>query len=335
MIREAIAQLVDGVDLSAEQAASAMNEIMSGECTESQVAAFMIALRIKGETAEEIAGCARVMREKATRVQAPAGAIDVVGTGGDNQRTFNISTASAFVAAGGGAFVAKHGNRSVSSTSGAADVLKALEVNIDAEVGQVETCISEAGIGFLFAPRLHGAMKHAIGPRREIGVRTVFNILGPLTNPAGATRQILGVYASSLAPTLAAVLQHLGAEHALVVHGHDGLDEITIADETTLAELKDGEVREYVIAPEDFGLTRTSLDPLRVENAESSAEMIRGVLAGNPGPARDIVLLNAGAALYVAGVASDLQDGVDRAAASVDEGKAKATLERLVEISNR
>ena len=335
MIREAIQKVVSGEDLSREEATAVMNEIMTGECTGAQIGSFITALRQKGETVEEIVGCAKVMREKATRIAAPPHVIDVVGTGGDSQHTFNISTTAAIVAASAGATVAKHGNRSVSSTSGAADVLKALGVNIEADTATVEACIEKAGIGFLFAPLLHGAMKHAIGPRREIGIRTVFNILGPLTNPAGAPRQLLGVYASTLAPTLALVLKQLGSTHVMVVHGHDGLDEITIAEETTIAELKDGEVNEYVIAPEEFDMSRASLDEIRVSSSEESAACVRKVLAGETGPARDVVLLNAGAAIYVADLAEDLVAGVERARQAIDQGDAAKTLETLVAVSSR
>lgn len=333
MIREALQKLISGDDLCRHEAAAVMREIMSGECTDAQIAAFLTALRCKGETADEIIGCATVMREKAVAIAAPEGIIDTCGTGGDASGTFNVSTTAALVAAAGGAKVAKHGNRAVSSSSGSADVLRELGVNIDADTLVVEKCIAEVGIGFLFAPRLHGAMKHAAAARSEIGIRTVFNILGPLTNPAGAKRQVLGVYASGLVPKLAVVLQGLGAERALVVHGHDGLDEISIAAETTVAELKAGEVEECVIAPEDYGLERAPLEAIQVEDAAASAEMIRGVLAGKQGPARDITLLNASAALYVAGAAEDTVAGVDLAAETLDSGKARTTLEELVKVS--
>ncbi len=334
MIREAIKQVVEGEDLSQAQAQAVMDEVMSGACTDAQIACLLTALRSKGETVAEIAGFAAVMREKATRIDAGEDLfIDVVGTGGDERGTFNVSTAAALVAAAGGARVAKHGNRSVSSTSGAADVLKELGVNIEADTATVERCIAEAGIGFLFAPLLHGAMKHAIGPRREIGIRTVFNILGPLTNPAGAKHQLLGVYASTLTPVMASVLKELGSQHALVVHGHDGADEITIGEETTVAELKGGEINEYVLAPDDFGLSRTPIEKLRVQSPQESARVIREVLQGRTGPARDIVLLNAGAALYVADKAEDLQAGIDLASETIDTGRAQETLAKLVDVS--
>ncbi len=333
MIREAILKLVDGGDLERGLARTVMEEIMSGQTTDAQIACFLTALRGKGETVAEIAGCAEAMREKASRIAAPAGVIDTCGTGGDSRGTFNVSTAAALVAAGAGAVVAKHGNRSVSSSSGSADVLKELGVNLEAEPAGIERCLAEAGIGFLFAPKLHLAMKYAIGPRREIGIRTVFNILGPLTNPAGAKRQLLGVYASHLATKLATVLGELGSEHALVVHGRDGLDEISLAGETTVAELKNGEVAEYTIAPEDFGLTRAPLESIQVDSPAASAALIRSILDGRPGPARDIVLLNAAAALYVADLAPDLAGGLERAAAAVADGRARRTLEKLVAIS--
>lgn len=333
-IKEAIRKAVEGIDLGRSEAAAAMDEIMSGRCTGAQIGAFLTAMRLKGESVEEIAGFAQVMRDKAERVAAPAGAVDIVGTGGDGAKTFNVSTLSSLIAAAAGAKVAKHGNRSVSSTSGAADALAALGVNLEADTATLEKCLAEAGICFMFAPRMHGAMKHAIGPRREIGVRTFFNILGPLTNPAGAKRLVVGVYASKLAPVVALVLKQLGAERVMAVHGHDGLDEISVSDETTVAELKNGGVEEYVIAPEEFGLSRGRLAELVVQSPAESAAIIRGVLAGKRGPARDIALLNAGAALAVAGVAEDMAAGVELAAAALDSGKAEAKLAELVRLSN-
>ncbi len=335
MIREAIAALVDGVELSREQARTVMNEIMSGECTDAQIGSFLTALRLKGETVGEIAGCAEVMREKATLIRAPEGCIDTCGTGGDSLHTFNISTAAALVAAGAGVTVAKHGNRSVSSTSGSADVLQALGVNVDAPPSLVEQCLAEAGIGFLFAPRMHGAMKHAIGPRREMGIRTVFNILGPLTNPAGAKRQLVGVYDPALAPVLAEVLGALGSERALVVHGHDGLDEISISGETTVAELAEGRVTTRTLTPEEAELEPAPLAALQVSSAEESAARIRGVLDGEHGPSRAITLLNAGAAIYVAGKASGIAEGVRVAAEAIDSGAARTALDRLAALSER
>lgn len=334
MIRDALAAVIDGVDLSREESTAVMDEIMSGRCTDAQIGAFLVALRIKGETVDEIAGAASVMRQKATRVPAPSHVIDVVGTGGDGQKTFNISTCAALVAAAGGAVVAKHGSRSVSSSSGSSQVLEELGVNIGASVEVVARCIEEAHIGFLFAPNLHAAMKHAIGPRKEMAVRTIFNILGPLTNPAGARRQVMGVYASDLVETMAHTLRELGAERVLVVHGHDGLDEITITDETTVAQYLGGEVERLVIAPEDFGLVRARLDALRVSDPAQSAALVRAVLQGELGPARDVVLLNAGAALFVAAVAEDIAEGVEQAREAIDSGKAAETLERLAALSH-
>ncbi len=333
MIRDCLKTVISGNDLTREQAQAVMNSIMSGDCTDAQIGAFITAMRIKGESIEEITGFVQAMRDKATRIKTTGEVIDTCGTGGDASGTFNISTAAALVAAGAGARVAKHGNRSVSSSSGSADVLRELGLNLEAETGIVERCISEAGIGFLFAPRLHAAMKHAIGPRREIGIRTVFNILGPLTNPAGARRQLLGVYASRLVPVMAQVLRNLGSVRAMVVHGHDGLDEITIAGETTVAELKNGEVNEYVIAPEDFGMKRSSLAVISAQSPEQSAAIIRSVLTAEPGPARDITVLNAAAALVVSGVAEDMITGTDLAAEAIDSGRAMHTLERLVTLS--
>ncbi len=335
MITEAIAKLVSRASLSAQEAQEAMGEIMSGSATDAQIAAFAVALRMKGETVEEIAGCARAMRARAIRVQAPSpDVVDTCGTGGDASGTFNISTAAALVAAGAGCCVAKHGNRCVSSASGSADVLRELGVRIDAPVGVVERSLREAGIGFLFAPALHQAMKHAIGPRREMAIRTVFNILGPLTNPAGARRQLLGVYDAALVEPLAAVLLNLGSERSLVVHGDDGLDELTTTTTSRVCELDGGHLRSYVISPEDAGLPRARLDDLRVSSAAESAAVIRGVLAGRRGPQRDIVVLNAAAALVAAGKARTLSEGCRLAAAAIDGGAAAKALDRLIAITD-
>jgi len=329
---EAIRRAVEGEELPEALAAAALTRIMAGEATQAQIGALLVALRCKGETAGEIAAFARVMRAHATRVEAPADAIDVVGTGGDSLKTFNISTCAALVAAGAGARVAKHGNRAVSSSSGAADALQALGVDIEAAPDAVARCIAGAGVGFLFAPRLHPAMKHVAGPRRELGIRTVFNLLGPLTNPAGARRQLLGVYAAPLVPVLADVLLRLGAERAWVVHGV-GMDEIALCGETRVAELRDGRIREFSVAPEDAGLPRAPVEALKAADAAESAARIREVLDGKPGPARDVVLLNAGAALIVAGKADDLRRGAALAAAAIDDGRARAALEALVRLS--
>jgi anthranilate phosphoribosyltransferase len=335
VIKEAIRRLTERRDLTADECAQAMNEVMGGEATPAQVAAFIVALRMKGETPEEITGCAQVMRAKARRIAAGADVVlDTCGTGGDARNTFNISTAAALVAAGAGAVVAKHGNRAVSSHSGSADVLRQLGVNIEAAPDVVERCLREARIGFLYAPMLHEAMKFAIGPRREVGVRTVFNLLGPLTNPAGARRQLLGVYDPALPPILAAVLKNLGSERCLVVHGDDGLDEITTTGRTLAVELKDGEVTMRELAPEQFGLPRAKLADLVVRSVEEAAEALRAVLNGEPGPRRDIVALNAGAAIMVAGLASDLSSGVRRAEQVIDAGAAHQALESLIRITN-
>jgi anthranilate phosphoribosyltransferase len=337
MIKETIRKLTERRDLTADEAAQAMAEIMTGEATPAQVAGFIVALRMKGETVEEISGCARVMRAKARPIAcAPARweAVDTCGTGGDARGTFNISTASAIVAAGAGVTVAKHGNRAVSSHSGSADVLKQLGVNIEAPPAVVERCLAEARIGFLFAPLLHEAMKFAIGPRRELGVRTVFNILGPLTNPAGARCQVLGVYDKALPPVMAGVLRSLGSKRCMVVHGDDGLDEITTTGRTLVAELRDGAISTYDIGPGDFGLPTARLADLVVHSIEEAAAAVRSVLAGEPGPRRDIVLLNAGAAIAVSGAAKDLPQGIRLAAKSIDSGAARQTLERLAAVSN-
>lgn len=334
-IREAIDKLVNRVDLSEAQTIEVMNQIMTGEATPLQVAAFLTALRMKGESVDEITGAARVMREKAHRVKVGAKTVlDTCGTGGDQKGTFNISTTSAFVLAGAGVIVAKHGNRSVSSQSGSADVLGALGVKVDAPKERVEQCIATIGIGFLFAPLLHEAMKYAVQPRRDIGIRTIFNILGPLTNPAMATHQLIGIYNGELVAVIAHVLKKLGSARAMVVHGLEGLDEISLCGSTRVAELRDGEVKEYVVEPEQFGLKCCALEKLHGGDAERSAGIVRGVLEGRPGPARDVVLLNSGAALYVSGSAATIQDGIRLAAQSIDSGKARQKLADLVAMTN-
>ncbi len=335
-MKELIGKLVEGRNLSADEAVEAMETIMTGGATQAQIGAFLTALRMKGETIEEITGCARVMREKATLIRVEGSpVIDTCGTGGDHSGTFNISTCTAIVAAGAGVKVAKHGNRSVTSKSGSSEVLAALGVNLDADVATVERCIAEANIGFLFAPRLHAAMKHAIGPRRELGIRTVFNILGPLTNPARARRQLLGVFDASLCDPLANVLGNLGSERCFVVHGCDGLDEITTTDETEIAELCGGNVKTYTISPEDFGLKRAKPDDLKVVGPEESAGAIRSILAGKAGPMADIVLLNAAAAIAAAGLAEAIADGLPIARESIESKAASEALAKLVEISNQ
>lgn len=334
-IRDAIDKLVNRVSLSEPEMIEAMNQIMTGEATPLQVASFLTALRMKGESVEEVTGAARVMREKAHRVQVGSKTvIDTCGTGGDQKGTFNISTTAAFVVAGAGIDVAKHGNRSVSSQSGSADVLGALGVKVDAPKQRVEECIAKIGIGFLFAPLLHEAMKYAVQPRRDIGIRTVFNLLGPLTNPAMATHQLIGLYSGDLVGMIAHVLKNLGSVCAMVVHGMEGLDEISLCGPTKVAELRGGQVKEYIVEPEQFGLKRCRMEDLHGGNAEQSAAIVRGVLQGDKGPARDVVLLNGGAALYVGGSAATIQDGMRLAAESIDSGKASEKLARLVEMTN-
>jgi anthranilate phosphoribosyltransferase len=336
MLESFIGKLVEGRDLSTEEAHEAMAGIMSGQATDAQIAGFLVALRMKGETVDEITGCAQAMREAATPIDA--GGLDVVdtcGTGGTRKGTLNVSTAAAFVAAGAGVPVAKHGNRAASASWGSADVLEALGVNIQAEPPVVERCIREAGIGFLFAPALHKAMKFAIGPRRQLAIRTVFNILGPLTNPAGARRQLLGVFAEGLVEPIARVLANLGAVRAMVVHSGDGMDEISLCDETLIADVEDGAVAVRRIRPEDVGLARAMRSDLTVSGLEESVEAIRAVLDGEGGPRRDMVLLNAGAAICVGGKAGNIADGVRSAAGSVDSGRAREALRMLVEVSQQ
>ena len=333
MIREAIGALVSGRSLTMEEAASVMEEIMEGKATPAQLGAFLTALRIKGETAEEIAGLASVMRAKATRVLIAEPVLDIVGTGGDGANTFNISTTAAFVAAGAGLKVAKHGNRAASSQCGSADVLEALGVRIELNAEQVQRCIEQVGIGFMFAPAFHPAMKYAAVPRREIGIRTVFNILGPLTNPASARAQVLGVADRMLVEKMALALRGLGCHHALVVHGEDGLDEITINGQTQVYEVKDGSIKIYSISPEDLSLARADLSSLRGGTVTENAAILRSVLIGTPGPRRDVVLMNAAAALLAGDRVDTLQQGVALAGEVIDSGHALAKLERLIEFS--
>lgn len=334
-IREAIGNLTRHVDLTESESASVMEQIMTGEGTPAQVASFLTALRMKGETVEEITGAAKVMREKADRVKVHSDCVlDTCGTGGDQKGTFNISTTAAFVVAACGVTVAKHGNRSVSSRSGSADVLAALGVNIEVPKNKVEECLEKVGIGFLFAPLLHQAMKYAVGPRREIGIRTIFNILGPLTNPAMATHQLIGIYDGELIEPIARVFKNLGTHRAMVVHGEEGLDEISICGPTKVAELRDGQVKSYLFSPEDFGLERRPLEDLRGGSPEECAEILKKVLQGDKGPRRDVVLLNSGAALYICSVADSIALGIQRAQESIDSGKAKEKLDLLVRVSN-
>jgi len=324
-------------DLKADEMRAVMRTIMTGQATPAQIGGFLIGLRMKGETVEEIAAAAEVMRELATHVPVAdkTHLVDTCGTGGDGARTFNISTTSAIVAAAAGARVAKHGNRSVSSKSGSADVLEAAGVNLDISAEQVAQCIEQAGVGFMFAPRHHGAMKYAVGPRREMGVRTIFNVLGPLTNPANAPNQVLGVFSMTLLEPLAQVLHRLGSRHVLVVHAEDGMDEISIGTVTHVAELRDGTVRTYSIWPEQFGLARADVGAITVASPEESLNMLRAVLDNQPGPARDIVLLNAGAAIYVAGVAATLEEGLQKARAVIENGSARVRLASLIAASRR
>ncbi|HHH47801.1 MAG TPA: anthranilate phosphoribosyltransferase [Gammaproteobacteria bacterium] len=332
---QAIRAVTERRDLSREEMRAVMNAIMTGAATPAQIGGFLVGLRMKGETIDEITAAAEVMRELATKVDVQGEhVVDIVGTGGDGTSTFNISTASCFVVAAAGGKVAKHGNRSVSSKSGSADVLEAAGVNLDLTPEQVAQCVERVGVGFMFAPRHHGAMKHAIGPRKEMGVRTIFNVLGPLTNPAGAPNQVLGVFARELVEPLARVQANLGSEHVLVVHSEDGMDEISIGAPTHVAELKGGEVTTYTIAPEDFGIQRGNVASLKVEDAAQSLALIESLLENQPGPARDIVQLNAGAALYACGLAGSLAEGVARAGEVIASGETRGKLDELAAASN-
>ncbi len=333
----AIRAVIERRDLSGDEMHAVMSLIMSGEATPAQIGGFLIGLRMKGETVDEITAAARVMRELATPVALgdTTYLVDTCGTGGDGAETFNISTASAFVVAAAGGKVAKHGNRSVSSRSGSADVLEAAGVSLDLGPEQVAQCVQQIGVGFMFAPKHHGAMKHAIGPRREMGVRTIFNVLGPLTNPAGAPNQVLGVFSADLVEPLAQVLAQLGSRHVLVVNADDGMDEISIGAPTQVAELKAGKVSRYQIEPERFGMQRAALSSLAVASAEESLGVIRRVFANEPGPARDIVCLNAGAAIYAAGLSESLEAGVVRACEVIASGAAANKLVALIELSQK
>ncbi len=322
-------------DLSRDEMTAVMHQIMTGECTSSQIGGFLVGLHMKGETVDELSAAAKVMRDLSTRVEVSGEhLVDTCGTGGDASGSFNISTASAIVAAAAGALVAKHGNRSMTSNSGSADVLEAAGVKLDISPQQVGDCVKQVGVGFMFAPAHHGAMKHAIGPRKEMAVRTIFNVLGPLTNPAGAPNQVIGVFDGDLVEPMAQVLQQLGSRHVMVVHAEDGMDELSITATTHVAELKDGEVSTYTVTPEDFGMQTASLEDLRVSSPEESLAVIRGVFADQPGPARDIVCLNAGAAIYVAGLADSLAAGIDAVRAAIESGTAAEVLENLVAKTN-
>ena len=332
MIKQAIATLVEGNPISRDDAYGVMKAVMSGETTDAQIAAYLVALRMAGETPEVIAGSVQAMREVVTRVKAPdAGVVDIVGTGGDGAHTFNISTAAAIVTAGAGITVAKHGNRSVSSKCGAADVLEALGVNLGAGPEVMEACLNEEGLAFLFAPALHPAMKHAIGPRRELGIRTVFNILGPLTNPAGALRGVMGVYAADLVDTIAEAAAGLGAEHFYIVHGADGLDEITTTTKTEVACVTADGVDRFQLDPADFGIAYARAEDLTGGEPEENARILREILDGAAGPRRDAVLLTAAAGIVAGGRATDFTEGLARAAESIDSGAARRKLEALVE----
>jgi len=350
MIRKAIAKIVEREDLTEGEMIEVMNQIMSGECTPAQIGSFITALRMKGETVEEITGAARVMRERATPIRVGKGVLDidrddinidretildVVGTGGDGTNTFNVSTTVSFVVSACGVKVAKHGNRSVSSACGSADVLEKLGINLEIPPETVEDCIDQIGIGFLFAPALHGAMKHAIGPRREIGIRTIFNILGPLTNPAGADCQVMGVYRAELVEKLAGVLHKLGCKHGFVVHGLDGMDEMTLTNETLVAEVTPAGITLTVVTPEQLGLPRCQMEALKGGDAVANAAIVKAVLAGEQGPRRNIVLLNAAYALVAAGKAASPAEGMTLAAEAIDSGRALQQVERLAVLTNQ
>jgi len=336
MIKNAISKLADRTDLSEKEAEEVMLEIMEGAAAPAQIAAYLMGLRMKGETVEEIAGSARAMRSRAIRIRAADPlVVDTCGTGGDRANTFNISTTAAFVVAGGGLTVAKHGNRSVSSRSGSADVLVALGARIDLPTEAVQDCVNELGIGFLFAPLFHGAMKHCAVPRQEMGVRTLLNVLGPLTNPAGATIQVLGVYDEGLTELLAKVLIHLGTKHCFLVYGMDGLDEITLTDRTRVSEGKGGVVSSYYLDPSDFGLERVRLKDLAGGTAEENAHITREILRGRKGPKRDLVCLNAAPAFVACRKAKTLQEGFELAGRMIDSGAAMEKLERLISFTNK
>jgi len=346
-IVDAIRRVVEGQHLSRSEAESVMNEIMTGKATDAQIAAFLTGLRMKCETVDELIGFARVIREKASPVR-PRGAVaasfsgtdremlvDTCGTGGDATGTFNISTATAFVVAGSGVRVAKHGNRSVSSLCGSADVVEALGIRLDLPADAVARCIDEVGIGFLYAPLLHDAMRYVVLARREMKIRTVFNLLGPICNPARATAQVLGVYNEDLTEIMAQVLCELGTERAFVVHGSDGLDEITISGESKISEVQDGDVRTYYVTPEDFGIPRASISAIQGGDARQNAQIIRDILSGVRGTRYDVVLLNAAAGLVVGGKAGGLRDGIELARESIESGKALSCLNRLIELTQR
>jgi anthranilate phosphoribosyltransferase len=331
----AIKSVMKRQDLSSEDMSDVMQQIMTGQATPAQIGGFLVGLQMKGETITEIAAAAKVMRSLATPVEINGDhVVDTCGTGGDGASTFNVSTASAFVVAAAGAKVAKHGNRSITSSSGSADVLEAAGINLDITPAQVKQCIDSFGVGFMFAQKHHGAMKYASGPRNEMGVRTIFNLLGPLTNPAQAKRQVLGVYDRQWVEPMAHVLKALGSEHVLVVHAEDGLDEISIGSKSYVAELKNGEISCYTVCPEDFGLQRHDINVLAVSNAQESLSIINDIFAGKTGPARDIVVLNAGAAIYAADLTATLVEGIQLAQTQIDNGAAQQKLATLIASSN-
>lgn len=334
-IQQALKAVIEKQDLTSGEMTEVMRQIMTGEATPAQIGGFLVGLRMKGETVEEIAAAAAVMRELAAKVEIDkTHLVDTVGTGGDASGTFNISTASAIVAAAAGARVAKHGNRSVSSRSGAADLLETAGIKIGLTPDQVAACIERCGLGFMFAPAHHGAMKHAIGPRKEMAVRTIFNVLGPLTNPASAPNQLLGVFDAALLQPLVEVLKKLGSEHVMAVHSDDGLDEISVSAETAVVELKDGTIRSYKLKPEDFGIARAALSDIKVDGPDESLAVIRSIFNNTSGPAMDIVLLNAGATIYVSGIAPTLADGIDAARRAIDKGAARDRFEQFISVSN-
>jgi anthranilate phosphoribosyltransferase len=333
-LKTLIQKVSTGATLSQDEIRNALEIMTDGHATQAQMGAFLMGLRVRGETVDEIAGAARMMRSRMNRVEAPADAVDIVGTGGDGHGTYNVSTCASLVAAGAGLRVAKHGNRSVSSISGASDVLSALGVKLDVSPHRISEAINEAGVGFMWAPMHHPAMKHWAPVRAELGIRTLFNLLGPISNPAGVRRQVVGVFSWQWVEPIAHVLASLGADHVWVVHGHDGLDELTTTGATDVAELKDGKVRVFEVTPAEAGLATATLSDLKGGDAQRNAAAIRAVLAGEHGPFRDIVLLNAGAALIVGGKAADLKEAVAIAARAIDSGAARRALERLVAVTN-
>ncbi len=337
MIKESISKIIASQDLSEPEMVHVMEEIMTGAATPAQIGAFLVSLRIKGETVDEITGAARVMREKAVKIDTPKGqtVVDTCGTGGDSAGTFNISTTAAFITAGTGLIVAKHGNKSVSSKSGSADLLQALGVNIEAEQSRVEECLRRCGIGFLFAPMMHGAMKYAIGPRREIGIRTIFNLLGPLTNPAGAENQVIGVYSDTLTEPLANVLKRLGSRHVFVVHGHDGLDELTLTATSRISELKDGIVMTYDFDPRKYGFAFCTPADLKGEDPQANAQITLSILKGeDKGAKADISIMNAALAIVAGDKAKDFKGGVELAKTSISSGAAMKKLEEMKLLTN-